>query len=159
MIEFHCKRCNQKTKAQDELSGKRVKCPRCKNIVVVPKAEKVGPVASQNNFSGPKISTKHSDLDPALFDIPQKSETANRPSSQDGVTDKTFEALQKLEEKSGTDNTEQIGQRWLPCFIDIFFYLLNLSGTYIGIYIGKFPVLNKCLYNRVIKRISQLFYL
>ena len=36
MIEFRCKRCNQKIRAQDKLSGKRVKCPKCNNVSVVP---------------------------------------------------------------------------------------------------------------------------
>jgi phage FluMu protein Com len=157
MIEFRCKRCNQKIKAQDKLSGKRVKCPKCKNIVVVPKAEKVGPVASQNNFSDSKTGSRISDLDAALFDISQKSETASRLSSQDGVTDKTFEALQKLEEKSATDETEQIGQRKLPCFIDIFLYPVSFSGLInLAIFIGV-PLLIDFLWTVLIIQLACLF--
>jgi phage FluMu protein Com len=157
MIEFRCPNCNQKIKAQDKLSGKRVKCPKCKNIVVVPKAEKVGPVASQNDFSYLKVSSRISDLDPALFDIPQKSEVANQLSSQSGVSDKTFEALQKLEEKPGIDEGEQIGERKLPCFIDIFLYPVSFSGLInLAIFIGV-PLLIDFLWTVLIAQLACLF--
>jgi len=159
MIEFRCKRCNQKISVPETSAGKKGKCPKCKNIVVVPKAEKVGPVASQNNFSDLKIGSGISDLDPALFDIPQKSETANRPSSQDGVTDKTFEALQKLEEKSVVDETGQIGERKLPCFIDIFLYPVSFSGlTNLAIFIGV-PLLIDILWTVLPIQLGCLFQL
>jgi len=36
MIEFHCKNCGQKLSVQDQHSGKRVKCPKCSSVGVVP---------------------------------------------------------------------------------------------------------------------------
>jgi len=159
MIEFCCKRCNQKISVPKTFAGKKGKCPKCKNIVVVPKAEKVGPVANQNDFSDLKIGSGISDLDPALFDIPQKSETASRLSSQDGVTDRTFEALQKLEEKPGIDETEQLGERKLPCFIDIFLYPMSFSGLInLAIFIGV-PLLINILWTILPIQLSCLFYL
>lgn len=159
MIEFRCKRCNQKIRAQDKLSSKQVKCPKCKNIVVVPKAEKVGPVANQNDFGDLKIGSGISDLDPALFDIPQKSEVANQLSNQGSVSDKTFEALQKLEEKPGIDETEQLGERKLPCFIDIFLYPMSFSGLInLAIFIGV-PLLIDFLWTVLIIQLACLFQL
>jgi len=137
MIEFRCKRCNQKIKAQDKLSGKRVKCPKCSDIVVVPKAENAAPVASQNNFSDSKFSARYSDLDPALFDIQQKSEAANRLSGQRTASEEGLEELKKLTEKTASEESEQIGERKLPCFIDIFLYPMSFSGMLnLAIFIG-----------------------
>jgi len=36
MIEFGCKNCGQKLSVQDQHSGKRVKCPKCGSVGVVP---------------------------------------------------------------------------------------------------------------------------
>ena len=36
MIEFGCKNCGQKLSVQDQHSGKRVKCPKCGSVCVVP---------------------------------------------------------------------------------------------------------------------------
>jgi DNA-directed RNA polymerase subunit RPC12/RpoP len=36
MIEFRCKNCGQKLSVQDQYSGKRVKCPKCGSVGVVP---------------------------------------------------------------------------------------------------------------------------
>ena len=36
MIEFGCKNCGQKLSVQDQYSGKRVKCPKCGSVCVVP---------------------------------------------------------------------------------------------------------------------------
>jgi DNA-directed RNA polymerase subunit RPC12/RpoP len=36
MIEFGCKNCGQKLSVQDQYSGKRVKCPKCGSVGVVP---------------------------------------------------------------------------------------------------------------------------
>ena len=49
MIEFHCKNCGQKLSVQDQNSGKRVKCPKCKNIVVIPEIENLNAVDSHTD--------------------------------------------------------------------------------------------------------------
>ena len=41
MIKFHCKNCGKKISVPEKHAGKKGKCPKCKNIVVVPKAEKI----------------------------------------------------------------------------------------------------------------------
>ena len=159
MIEFRCKRCNQKISVPETSAGKKGKCPKCKNIVVVPKAEGASLPASQNDSAKSEISSKYSDFDLTFLDVPQEDKAPIQPTSQDGVTDKTFEALQKLEEKSGTDKTEQIGKRKLPCFIDIFLYPLSFSGlTNLAIFIGV-PLLIDFLWTVLIIQLACLFQL
>jgi DNA-directed RNA polymerase subunit RPC12/RpoP len=159
MIEFRCKNCNQKIRAQDKLSGKRVKCPNCGDIVIVPKAENAEPVASQNNFSDSKVSARYSDLDPALFDIPQKGEAANRLSGERTAFEKGLEELKKLTEKTAAEEGEQIGERKLPCFIDIFLYPMSFSGVLnLAIFIGV-PLLIDFLWTILPIELGCLFQL
>ena len=159
MIWFHCKNCGQKFSVPQTLAGKRGRCPKCKNIVVVPKTENAAPVTDQSNFSDSKVRTKYSGLDSAMFDIPQEDATANQIINQDSVADKTFEVLQKLEEKSGIDETEQIGERKLPCFIDIFLYPVSFWGLInLAIFIGV-PLLIDILWTILPIQLSILFWL
>ena len=71
MIEFRCKNCGQRIKAQDKLSGRRVRCPKCSNIVVVSAAGGAELVPSQGGSGDLKVS---SDLDHLVFDVPPKAE-------------------------------------------------------------------------------------
>ena len=36
MIKFSCKNCGQKLNVEDKHSGKRIKCPKCSDVCVVP---------------------------------------------------------------------------------------------------------------------------
>ncbi len=36
MIEFPCRSCGQKLSVKEEFSGKRIKCPKCGGVSVVP---------------------------------------------------------------------------------------------------------------------------
>ena len=157
MIKFHCKNCGQEIGVPEIHAGKKGKCPKCKNIVVVPKAENAAPVAGKSNFSDSEGSKKYSGLDHALFDIPAELPTANQQSSQDSVSEKDLEELQKTVEKSATDETEPVGDRKLPWIIDIFLYPMSLSGlANLAIFIGV-PLLIDFLWKIMIIQLSCLF--
>ena len=38
MIKFHCKSCGQKFTVSDQQAGKKGKCPKCKQTIVIPPA-------------------------------------------------------------------------------------------------------------------------
>jgi len=159
MIKFHCENCGREISAPEIHTGKKGKCPKCKKIVVVPKAENAAPVAGESNFSNSEVSKKYSGLDHALFDIPQGYATANQQSSQDSVSEKGIEELQKADEGLGKDKTEQIGERKLPWIIDVFLYPMSLSGlANLAIFIGV-PLLIDFLWKIMIIQLSCLFWL
>ena len=57
MIKFSCKNCGQKLNVEDKHSGKRVKCPKCGSVGVVPaNSDKV---MFQCNSCGQKICVPH----------------------------------------------------------------------------------------------------
>lgn len=159
MIKFHCKNCGQKISAPEVHAGKRGKCPKCGNIIAIPKAENAEPVADQSNFSDSKEERKYVGLDHALFDIPQEDATANQQSSQGGVSEERLEELQRPDEGLGKDKTGQIGERKLPWIIDIFLYPISVSGlANLAIFIGV-PLLIDFLQKIMIIQLSCLFWL
>lgn len=67
----------------------------------------------------------------------ETKKTPIEPRREDDVSDKSIEALQRLEGKIPVDETEQTGERKLPWIIDIFLYPISVPGlTMLGIFIG-----------------------
>lgn len=65
MIKFHCKHCSGKIGVKDEFAGKRVRCPKCKEPVRVPKP------AVEDDFELEMVSAGNSGDD---FDLEMVSE-------------------------------------------------------------------------------------
>ena len=157
MIKFYCKHCGQQIGVPAGFVGGGARCPKCKNIVVVPEAESAKPVADQSDFSDSKGGTKYSGFDLALFDIPPEDAAANQLSSQGGVSEKDLEELHKLVEKTTTNENESVGERKLPFFIDIFLYPVSFWGLVnLAIVIGV-PELMDFLQKIMIIQLSCLF--
>ena len=157
MIKFHCTNCGHKITVPVSYAGKNVKCPKCGNIIAIPKAENAELVADQSNFSDSKGGTKYSGFDLALFDIPPEDAAANQLSSQDSVPEKGPEESQRSLETSATDETETVGERKLPFFIDIFLYPMSFWGLVnLAIIIGV-PELMDFLQKIMIIQLSCLF--
>jgi DNA-directed RNA polymerase subunit RPC12/RpoP len=126
MIRFHCKNCGQKFSVPQTNTGKKGRCPKCKNIVVVPKVEDTKSVANQTRPGASEIGSKDSILDSRLFDVSQEGKVAGHPTAQESVSDKALDDLQKL--KSGKVEPEPAPERKLPWIIDIFLYPANFHG-------------------------------
>jgi DNA-directed RNA polymerase subunit RPC12/RpoP len=137
MIEFHCKNCGQKFSVPEIHAGKKGKCPKCKNIVVVPKAEDRLSTTSQSDSGDVKVSSENSPYDSALLDILQKGKASAQPSGQYDISDGAFKDVPETEKRPVTDGAEPAGERKLPWIIDIVLYPTNKAGlTMIGIIIG-----------------------
>lgn len=127
MIEFRCKDCNQKIRGTDALGGKRVKCPKCGIVIIVPTVEKAGADASQSELF----------FDPAFLDISQKEKALDKPVSEDGMSGGVSGEIEQFEDESEADETEQPARRKFPWIIDIFLYPASKAGlTILGIVIG-----------------------
>jgi hypothetical protein len=137
MIKFHCTNCGHKITVPVSYAGKNIKCPKCGNIIAIPKAEDAEPVADQSNFSDSKGGTKYAGFDHALFDIPPEDESASQVSNQGDMSKEDFEEQRRRKEGLEKYQAEQIGKRKLPGFIDIFLYPVSFWGLfYLGIFIG-----------------------
>ena len=137
VIRFHCNNCGQKIRVPEVHAGKKGQCPKCKNIVVVPRAEGAKPDAGQIGAGTSEAETKDSILDPRIFDIPPKDEAAYQLAGQKNEPDKTLDELQKLQGGVEAAEPEPVPQRKLPWLIDIFLYPSNKAGLMmLGIFVG-----------------------
>jgi len=128
MIKFRCKNCGRKFSVPEIQAGKKGKCPKCKNVVVVPSAETAGPTTEQSTSGDLKVDLKNSAYDLTLLHVPQKDKIKNQPISTYGVSEKDIEQGQELEEESAAEETDFAVQRKLPWIIDIFLYPISVPG-------------------------------
>jgi len=143
MIRFRCRKCGQRLGVPEIHAGKKGRCPKCKNIFVVPKAPAVGPVMDKGQAEKLKPSPKRGAYDLTLQDVPQEYKVAERPAPAAGRDDRTIEDVQRLEEQLGIKKDEPVSERKLPWVIDIFLYPTSKPGLIIlGIIIG-IPLLFK----------------
>lgn len=140
---FHCKNCGQKIRVPEIHAGKKGKCPKCKNIVVVPgEAERTGRVSFKCSTCDEDIEVPESSRGKLIecskcgcyVEVPSEKKPAEtkktpiEPRREDDVSDKSIEALQRLEGKIPVGETEQTAERKLPWIIDIFLYPISVPG-------------------------------
>ncbi|MBA7671355.1 hypothetical protein ES703_79511 [subsurface metagenome] len=151
-IKFRCKNCGQKFSVPESRAGKKGKCPKCKNIIVVPKVQTTSSVTEQTNAGAPEYSSKSSVDDSAFLVTPQKDKIQDLPLSQPDISEKTAEYEQELEEESA-EKTETAAQRKLPWLIDIFLYPLSISGLIHLVIFLCAPILISLAYQLLLQQI------
>jgi DNA-directed RNA polymerase subunit RPC12/RpoP len=126
VIKFHCKNCGQKINAPEIHAGKKGKCPKCKQTVLIPHIEPTAPLIANEHTGEPKVSPETSPFDPTLLDLPQAR--AQSPPAEYDVRSETAEDKleQQLQEK--IEQSENVGKRNLPWIIDIFLYPISTPG-------------------------------
>lgn len=102
MIKFNCENCGQKISVPEMRTGKKSKCPKCKAVLVIP-------LPSGNDHKDPVPNFQ--------FEEKPVNNTAEADDS----------ALFSYEQITG--GTEEVPERKLLWFIDIWLYPLNLAGV------------------------------
>ncbi len=121
MITFRCKNCSKKVSVDDMHDGKRIKCPQCGQICVIP-----DPAAESMNSALKDLSDSRIQLQDLVLDTDLENDTAGPKEEPSDVQ---------------TEQPEQKPRRKLPWVIDIFLYPTSSAGlTNIGIVIGT-PIL------------------
>lgn len=134
MIQFRCEHCGHKLSVPDENKGKRGKCPKCKNTLVVPEFEAA--ISPQMDHSADLKADSVNNGRLTLMDVPEEYKLRDKPVA---LTDSLEQAIEKeLESAEKTEETESLGERRLPWFIDIFLYPISVSGL---IHLGIFVVI------------------
>jgi len=137
MIKFHCKNCGEKFSVPEIHAGKKGKCPKCKNVILIPQIQDTSPLATPGKATDKETGPKDSPFGLTLLDVPQKDKTQSRSTTQYDVSNRAFENKQELEEIAEADQTEPVGKRKLPWIIDIFLYPVSVPGIVtLGIIIG-----------------------
>ncbi len=128
MINFHCNNCGQKFNVPEGSAGKSGRCPKCKNIVFIPEAQKSAPVSKQDSSSEPKDGPRYSAFDLTLLEVPQIGEALEKRTGESG---KATEPPDKIAQSSERYEEESVPGRKFPWPIDIFLYPANRSGLVI----------------------------
>ena len=124
MIKFRCENCGQKFSVHKNNAGKKGKCPKCKNIIVIPKVQIQSHLKKQGDSEDSKINSKYSAYDLSLLAMPQKDEDQDLTLSHTETSGNTAEYEQETEEHE----EETAALRRLPWFVDIFLYPISASG-------------------------------
>lgn len=128
MIEFRCKNCGQKFSVFESRAGKKGRCPKCKAIVRVPKAE-VGVAGSEpNEAAGSEANLETSPYDLTLLNVPPVAKAEGQPTEQSVVDGTAYEQLRRLQGGALTLQSDETPQRKLPWIIDVLFYPLSKPG-------------------------------
>ena len=138
MIRFSCKHCGQKIRVPEAGAGRKGKCPKCKNIVVIPKVEDTTEVASRVEPIDSQIVPQSTILNPSVFEDGPKETTAEETSTGVEAAGGSLGMLASvLGSRAGYEVQEEKPTRELPWFIDIFLYPISKAGlTTMGIIIG-----------------------
>jgi len=121
MIKFNCEKCGQKLSAPETHSGKKGKCPRCKNIIVVPATLNIDSILEKTDIGSAEPATKDSAGNDILQEVIEKDQIQDDLLGLSQVPEKTNEYERESEEEP-PDDTEGPPERKYPWFIDIFLY-------------------------------------
>ena len=138
VIRFHCKYCQQRITVPKIHAAKKAKCPKCKNIIVVPNVESAADVP-QTTPGDSAVSSKDATFALTFLDIPQEEKA--QPAAEGYAPDKTFEELREIEQEIATDQAEPLPERKLPWLIDIFLYPVSTPGLTILAIVIVIPLL------------------
>lgn len=136
MIKFCCKNCGEKFSVPEIHAGKKGKCPKCKNIILVPQIQDTSPLTTQSKAADQKSAAEDSPHDLTLLDVPNRQDALrqkDKPKDQSTIQ----EYKKELEEEPKIDQTEPAPKRKLPWIIDIFLYPVSVPGIVtLGVIIG-----------------------
>lgn len=137
MIRFCCKHCGQKIRVPEAGAGRKGKCPKCKNIVVVPKVEDTTEFASRVEPIDSKIVPKATILNPSVFEDGPKETTAEETSTVGEAAGGSLGLRAgELGGRTAYEVQKETPTRKQPWFIDIFLYPISKAGlTTMGIII------------------------
>jgi ribosomal protein S27E len=118
-IRFYCANCGYESTVSEQYAGRKIRCPKCYDVIFVPASEKAG--------------TKYSDYDLNLLDIEEQKIIQSQQVNQSDA----FEG--ELYKKS-PKKAESPRQRKLPWFIDILLYPFSKPGLkHFVVFIGVRP--------------------
>jgi DNA-directed RNA polymerase subunit RPC12/RpoP len=128
IIKFRCKNCGRKFSVHKNKAGKKGKCPKCKNIVIVPELDSANSTLRQGDLEDSKINSKYSAYDLSLLDIPQKNETQYQQTSQYKASGKVIRQPQKLKEEPAEGKNEFVSKRKFSWPVDMLLYPTSKGG-------------------------------
>jgi hypothetical protein len=135
VIRFACNFCGQRIRVPKSYAGKKGKCPKCKNAIIVP-----SPVPSSAKSAPAKTDTpKPAPFTDLLLQKPPKPEPVAAPQPE-LTKDMQFEILRQSAGLSSLQ-LKPPPRRKHPWLIDIFLYPANLHGLIFFVIAVLIPLL------------------
>jgi hypothetical protein len=150
ILKFHCEYCGQKFSVHKNLAGKKGKCPKCKNIIVIPKARTQSSTANKIDQATDEVGSKSSSYDSDLLATPQKDKTQELRSIRSETPERSAEYEQESEEE---DTEEAAASGSLPWLIDIFLYPLSISGLVYLVICFCTPILISLIWRYLLQQV------
>jgi phage FluMu protein Com len=127
MIKFNCKKCGQKLSVPGDRAGKKGKCPKCKNIIVVPEIQHKDSVINQTNSAIPEFEAQNFADNEILLEAIEKDQTQDELPDLSCVLEKATKNEHEPKEEP-SNGTELPPERKLPWLLDIFLYPVSRGG-------------------------------
>jgi DNA-directed RNA polymerase subunit RPC12/RpoP len=127
VINFNCENCGEKFSVPEIHAGKKGKCPKCKNIILIPQIQDTSSLTTQSKAPDQESGSKDSPHGLTFLDIPNRQDALRQKDKpKDQLTIQEYK--KEPEEEPKIDQPEPVPKRKLPWIIDIFLYPLNLAG-------------------------------
>ena len=124
MIKFTCKNCGQRISVPEIYAGKKGKCPKCKELLFVPKIE----ITSSTNQEEDPATSKQLHSPPPVTDLRLKKEPSDRIKKHNRVFANGSDVTPHREQIATMDEVEKPPVRKLPWIMDMFLYPTSTSG-------------------------------
>jgi len=125
MIRFNCPSCSVKLKIPEDLAGKKGKCPKCKNIIVIPDSQIVADLLAPAPAADIPQAQEGQPYQLTFLDAPPKAAPQNEPTEDNDESDPALTYTQAPLLGSVRSEPEPIPQRKLPWIIDIFLFPMS----------------------------------
>ncbi|MBL7152812.1 MAG: hypothetical protein ISS79_03785 [Phycisphaerae bacterium] len=128
MIRFNCPNCSQKFKVPEDRAGKKGKCPKCKNSILIPDSQIVADLLVPGPAADIQKAPEISPYNLTFLDTPQKAETKTEVPEPYADPDTAEQDQSMLLLGYGRSEAEPPAERKYPWPIDILLYPVSVSS-------------------------------
>lgn len=130
-MRFCCEHCGRQLSVADGQTGRKGRCPRCKNTVTIPTAPVRSAAVQATRSDDALAATKPTPRDPLLLDVPPADVTPGKAAPESLTREEAYERLRAMQDDYVLKAREKPPDRPLPWIVDIFLYPMNKPGMLI----------------------------
>jgi len=141
MIKFNCPNCSGKLKVPEDRAGKKGKCPKCKNPILIPDSQTVADLLTPAPAAEMQEPAEPQPYKLTFLDAPQIPAPQPAPTEICDESDSIPEYTQPPLLGSVRHEPEPIPQRKLPWVIDIFLFPMSLMSVVVLLLCLTVPIM------------------
>lgn len=141
MIKFNCPNCGQKFRAPEDRAGKKGRCPKCKNTIVIPDSQIVADLLTPDPAAEIQEPAEPESYKLTFLDNPQIPAPQPAPNEICDESDSALAYAQAPLLGSVRSEPEPIPQRKLPWIIDIFLFPMSLLSLVLLLFCLTVPII------------------